>query len=105
MSPPWLPILRDALDLEWPDAPHIGTLATVDVGHFPHARNVVVRAIDDAGNLHIASDARSEKNAHLRQTPMAELVFQLPSRREQFRLSGRVQISSTATDPSLTMRL
>jgi pyridoxamine 5'-phosphate oxidase len=105
MSPPWLPILRDALDLEWPHAPRVATLATVDRDNVPHARSVVVRAIEDAGVLHITSDARSGKNAHLRHAPSAELVFWLPARREQFRLAGRVTINSHTTDAPLATRL
>jgi PPOX class probable FMN-dependent enzyme len=95
---PWLQPLRDALDLEFSTKPRIATLATVDEHHHPRARSIVVRRIDDAGHLHLVSDARSEKNAHLRQTPFAELVFWLPTRRQQFRLAGPATITTSAGD-------
>lgn len=98
MSPPWLQPFRDALDLEFGDRPRIATLATVDGHHLPRARSIVVRCIDDDGACHLVSDARSEKNDHLRATPFAELVFWLPMRRQQFRLAGPTTITTLADD-------
>src|SRR5688572_18385236 len=96
MSPPWLQPLTDALDLEYPAQPRIATLATVDPSQRPHARSVVLRRINDEGTLTIVSDARSQKNAHLRVTPFAEVVLYLPTRREQFRLAGPVRLIAAA---------
>jgi PPOX class probable FMN-dependent enzyme len=101
MTPAWLQLLRDALDLEFAHRPRIATLATVDATHRPRARSIVVRGIDDNGALHITSDARSDKNTHLRATPFAELVFWLPTRREQFRLAGPTTITTLADNHSL----
>jgi PPOX class probable FMN-dependent enzyme len=101
MTPSWLPILRDALDLDYAAAPRIATLATVDPHHRPRARSVVIRRIDDDGSLHIATDARSDKHHHLQSTPFAELVFWLPKRREQFRLAGPVTLTSRGDNPAL----
>src|SRR3954469_9056592 len=100
MTLPWLQLLRDALDLEFAEGrPRVATLATVGEDGRPRARNVVVRRIDDDAALHVVSDARSSKNAHLRKTPFAELVLWLPTRREQFRLAVRTQITGHA-DPA-----
>ena len=90
MTIPWLPILRDALDLEYADRPRIATLATIDADR-PRARSVILRRIDDDGTLWIVSSAHSEKNRQLRQTPHAELVLYLPTSREQFRLFGQAK--------------
>jgi pyridoxamine 5'-phosphate oxidase len=100
MTPLVTQLLKDALDLEWPHAPPVATLATVDAHCRPRARSVIVRNITDDGNLWIASDARSEKNQHLRTTPDAELVFWLPTTRQQFRLLCEAQVIGKDTaDP------
>ncbi|HEY7118867.1 MAG TPA: pyridoxamine 5'-phosphate oxidase family protein [Tepidisphaeraceae bacterium] len=99
---PWLPILRDSLDLEFgADKPRIATLATVDEHHRPSARSIILRQIDDDGALHFVTDARSPKTAHLRLWPFAELVLWLPIRREQFRLAGPTTITTSADNPTL----
>jgi PPOX class probable FMN-dependent enzyme len=100
MTPSVTQLLRDALDLEFPRTPRVATLATVDPHRRPRARNVIVRNITDEGHLWIASDARSEKNAHLRAMPDAELVFWLPTSRQQFRLLCEAQVrGKDAADP------
>lgn len=102
MIPPWLPTLRDALDLEFgPNRPRIATLATADELHRPRARSVVLRQLDDDGALHLTSDARTAKNRHLLTTPIAELVCYLPQRREQFRLFGPATLTTQADNPTL----
>jgi len=102
MTPNWLPILRDALDLEFgPTRPRIATLATADELHRPRARSVILRQLDDDGVLHLTSDARSSKNRHLRTTPFAELVIYLPTRREQFRLFGPTVLTTHSDNPQL----
>jgi PPOX class probable FMN-dependent enzyme len=96
MSPPWLPRLINALDLEYARRPRIAALATVDPDGHPTVRHVVCRRIGDDGAAVIVSDARSQKNRHLRALPFAELAFWLPTRREQFRLAGRVRLITAA---------
>jgi PPOX class probable FMN-dependent enzyme len=100
MTPSVTQVLRDALDLEFPRSPRVATLATVDPHRRPRARNVLVRNITDDGILWIVSDGRSEKNQHLRTTPDAELVFWLPTSRQQFRLLCEAQVlGKDAGDP------
>src|SRR5687768_13042385 len=101
MIPSWLPLLTDALDLEYGPRPRIATLATVDDRHRPRARSIVLRQLDDDGALHLVSDARSPKNHHLRATPFAELVLWLPARREQFRLFGPTVVTPRPDNPQL----
>jgi pyridoxamine 5'-phosphate oxidase len=80
----WIDELRIALDDEYADRPVVGVLATVDRD----------------GAVWVGTDQRSFKNGQVRHTPFAELVFWLPSRREQFRLSGSVDVlCSTDDDP------
>ncbi len=96
----WILDLRRALDAEYGDRPRIATLATVDRDGRPHGRSIVCRHIEDSGALWIATDARSAKNGQVRHEPSAELVFWLPTRREQFRVHGVVEILvSTDDDP------
>ena len=95
---PWLPILRRALEAEYADRPRIATLATIDLDRQPRARTVILRRIDDDGTLWIASDGHSDKNAHLRHTADAELVFYLPTSREQFRIFGRCRVIGRGDD-------
>jgi pyridoxamine 5'-phosphate oxidase len=98
---PWLPILRDALDIEFGGRPRVATAATTDADHRPRARSVVIRRIDDDGSLYFVSDARSDKNAQLRHFPYAELVFWLPTPRVQIRLAGRAAVVGRGDHPGL----
>ena len=90
MTPEWLNLFRASI--AGSGAPVIGTLATVDAAGAPRARSIVCRELGDDGSLWLTSDARSDKASHLRRRPEAELVFWLPATREQFRLSGRVEL-------------
>ena len=93
MSDDWVRLLRDALDDEYGrDRPRIATLATVDERGRPRARSVVCRKLTDDGATWYVSDGRSEKNAHVRANPSAEIVFWLSGRREQFRILGTMTI-------------
>ena len=87
----WLDMLRAAIDDEFGQRPRVVTLATVDAGG-PAARSVVCRRIDQKGWLYFASDGRSAKNGQLRVNASGEIVCWLPTRREQFRVSGPVNI-------------
>jgi PPOX class probable FMN-dependent enzyme len=89
----WLVELFAAMGAVQRSTPLIATLATVDFLGRPRARSVVCRRIDEEdGSIWIASDARSEKNEHARETKLAELVIWLPQPREQFRLFGDVSV-------------
>jgi pyridoxamine 5'-phosphate oxidase len=103
----WIEVLRAALDDEFGDAqPRVCTLATVDDDGEPVARMVVCRRIDEVGRLYFVSDARSEKNAHLRRLPVAAVVFWLPRRREQIRLRGAfVEILDSLDNPPVRQRM
>jgi PPOX class probable FMN-dependent enzyme len=96
----WVDELTRALSDEFGDKPHVCTLATVDKNGAPRARSIVCRKLASDGSLWIVSDARSEKNEHLKAAPQAEAVFWLPTSRQQFRLLGSVRISNTANDPA-----
>lgn len=100
LPPPWLPELRSALDAEFADRPRVAALATVDEDGRPRVRSVVCRRVEAHGDLWLCSDARSAKNAQLKHNPAAELAFWLPSRREQYRVSGSVAVlSARSPDP------
>jgi pyridoxamine 5'-phosphate oxidase len=97
----WLSLLRSALDAEYAGRPRIATLATIDLNRQPRARTIILRRIDDEGVLWMTSDQQSDKNAHLRHTPLAELVLYLPKRREQFRLFGPCHVIGRGDDQPL----
>jgi len=107
----WIESVRQALDREFGDKPRVVVLATVELNVSgsgnamgePRARCVICRRIDELGNLAFVSDARSEKNAQVRQTPVAEAVFWLPSQRLQYRVRGTVSIDGeTSASPDRT---
>lgn len=90
----WIDEFRAALDAEFAAKPRVGALATVDDEGRPRVRSVVCRRVEDDGSLWVASDSRSEKNGQAASHPFGEIVFWLPSRREQFRLAGTLQVVS-----------
>jgi len=90
--PPWVPIFRDELDLEYGQRPRIAQLATVDEGGRPRVRSVVCRRVSDAGALVVASDGRSPKNQQVRENGSTELAFWLTGRRKQFRVGGSTAV-------------
>ncbi len=93
----WIGELRSALAREFGEGkPHIATLATVDRGGSPRARTVVCRRVAADGSLCVVSDARSEKNDHVKANPQAEVVFWLPTLREQYRVLGSVRMAGAA---------
>lgn len=93
----WLKELRSAVETEYGAAPAVATLAVVDGYGLPSGRSVVCRRINEDGSVWVASDARSQKNSHLRRHADAELVLWLPKSRVQFRLFCRVDLM-TALD-------
>lgn len=92
----WIGELQSALSREFGDRPHLATLATVDRSGAPRGRMVVCRRVGDEGNVLIVSDSRSEKNDQMKTNPQAEVVFWLPSLREQFRVLGSTRITGAS---------
>src|SRR5687768_7583827 len=88
----WVAEFRSSLEREFGDHPRVAALATVDESDHPRARSVVCRQVEDDGTTWYTSDARSAKNRQLSREPRAEAVFWLPMLREQYRISGRVDI-------------
>jgi len=98
---PWLGIFQEALAAEYADRPRIVTLATVDAENHPRARTVILRQIDNDGSLWITSSGKAEKNAQVRNAPMAEVVAYLPTRRDQFRLAGAAKVIGLGDDDTV----
>ena len=75
-------------------------LATVRPNGRPANRTVVFRNfIPETNCLTFVTDSRSEKVQHLTENPAAELCWYFTQTREQFRLSGDIQIiTEVATD-------
>src|SRR5829696_6010744 len=98
----WVGELTRALGNEYgTDKPRVCTLATVDKGGLPRARSVVCRRVSADGAVWLASDARSEKNDQVKANPQAEVVFWLPTLREQFRVQGSVKVlGEPSRDPA-----
>lgn len=92
----WIAELQSALDREFGDKPPLAALASVDRSGAPRARMVVCRRITDDGNVLIVSDSRSEKNDQLKTNLQAEVVFWLPTLREQFRVLGSTRITGAS---------
>lgn len=93
----WLDLLTRSLAAEYGQRPHICALAT-RAGH-PRSvavRSIVCRAIRSDTTLLFASDARSEKNAALRDNPAAEVLFWMPTLKRQFRLAGIIRLLTHA---------
>lgn len=75
-------------------------LATVRGDGRPACRTVVFRGFlggpedtaEDASRLTFVTDARSEKVGELGQQPACELCWYLPGTREQFRITGRMEV-------------
>jgi pyridoxamine 5'-phosphate oxidase len=68
-------------------------LATVRLDGRPANRTVVFRGFGSGSDrLIFISDDRSQKQAELRQQPWAEICWYFPKSREQFRISGQVEV-------------
>ncbi|PSF36645.1 pyridoxamine 5'-phosphate oxidase [Aphanothece hegewaldii CCALA 016] len=76
-------------------------LATVNKNGHPANRTVVYRGFRDKTNqIQIISDLRSDKIEQINYSPWAEICWYFSQTREQFRLTGTIQIIS-ASDESL----
>ena len=97
--PPWRQLIRGARERE-----RRGTwsrwlqLASVACDGTPRVRTLVFRGWSGPAQLDLLSDARTEKITELQQTPYTELCWLLPKARCQFRLRGRVSLSSDDDD-------
>ena len=81
----WVAALTKSLAEEFgEDRPRVCTLATVDKSGAPRARSVICRKVGEDGSVWFLIDGRSEKADHLKAVPQAEVVFWLPTVREQF---------------------
>lgn len=78
-------------------------LATVDPEGYPTNRTVVFRGFaEPSDRLKIITDHRSGKIAHLAQKPWGAISWYFRKTREQFRLSGPIQmVESDTAEPAL----
>jgi pyridoxamine 5'-phosphate oxidase len=93
--PDWLDEMRRDLDAELGRAPKVATRATIAgpaTAPTVEARSVAIRALGDDGSLTFTSDGRSGKNAELAGNASAALVFWLPQRKRQYRLTGTAAV-------------
>jgi pyridoxamine 5'-phosphate oxidase len=97
-SIPWLEPLHEALEAEFHARNRIASLATADGQGNPHVRCIICRYFGPDGSIGFATDSRSEKMEQVRAKPRAELLFWLPSWREQFRIAGELRLLDEA-DP------
>ncbi len=74
-------------------------LATVDRDGSPYNRTVVIRGFrSETNELHVVTDARSQKIAHLQETPRVALCWYLTASRQQFRFRGCVTLVDAAAE-------
>lgn len=83
-------------------------VATVDERGRPTNRTVVYRGFlptpdgrVDENVLTFVTDRRSEKVRHLDRAPFAEVAWYFPVTREQYRISGRVQVVTEQTKDAM----
>jgi pyridoxamine 5'-phosphate oxidase len=102
MLAPWRSLLSSAIHRNR-SQPHSRyfQLATVNLAGHPTNRTVVFRGfLDDQQNqLKIITDIRSSKIQDIEHQPLAEACWYFTKTREQFRLSGQLQII-TAQEPN-----
>ena len=80
-------------------------LATVDTQGLPANRTVVFRGFLEGSNqLQFITDFRSDKIAHIKAKPWAEICWYFTKSREQFRLFGKL-VLVTAADLEPTLQL
>lgn len=99
----WRPLLEEALRLHAHQPPsRYAQLASVRQDGRPANRTVNFRFFLDPGDrLVFTTDLRSAKITQLKAQPWAELCWYFEETREQFRLSGRVEIVGESQDPEL----
>lgn len=101
---PWRPAIARALhrNRSLPYARYL-QLATVCPDGKPANRTVVFRGfLDETNQLKFVTDLRSEKPEQIAYNPWAEVCWYFPTTREQFRLTGTLQlVTDQATDEKL----
>ncbi|KAJ9534878.1 hypothetical protein QJQ45_029562 [Haematococcus lacustris] len=92
--PPWLSIIEKSVKANKSLAyARYVQLATIRPDGRPANRTVVFRGfLKESSDLTFITDLRSNKVAELSANPAAEVAWYLPQTREQFRLSGNLQV-------------
>lgn len=85
-------------------APHVMTLATVDVAGRPDARVTVLEDVDDSA-FWVAASESSPKGKQLGRVPVAALVFHWPVMGRQVRVRGAVRAADDARTAAAFERL
>ncbi|MDV3001424.1 MAG: hypothetical protein N5P05_003030 [Chroococcopsis gigantea SAG 12.99] len=91
---PWRPAIAKALHLgrRSPQSRYF-QLATTGVDGRPSNRTVVFRGyLEPSNTIQIITDTRSEKIRDLQTHPWGEICWYFAETREQFRLSGRIEV-------------
>ena len=94
-TPAWVSLVRTSLakNKKYGPAVKYVQLATVRQDHSPAVRTVVFRDfLPKSSQLSFVTDSRSEKCAHLKDNPRAEVCWYFPQSREQWRFSGIMRI-------------
>lgn len=92
--PPWHSDMQKALQLNSsnPESRYL-QFATVSSHGLPNVRTVVFRGIQQqTGKLIFHTDRRSEKIRDIEHSPSAQLCWYLAQTREQFRISGCIEV-------------
>lgn len=79
--------LTDAIDAKIPE-PHAITLVTVDEAGRPDARVLIIKDIDDDGNIAIATSAHSAKGQQLANNPKVALSWYCTPHARAIRIKG-----------------
>ncbi|WP_432563417.1 pyridoxine/pyridoxamine 5'-phosphate oxidase [Kineococcus sp. SYSU DK003] len=95
--------LRDAVAADVP-APHVMTLATVDVAGRPDARVTLLEDVDEQA-FWVAASETSPKGKQLGRVPVAALVFHWPQLGRQVRVRGSVRAADEARTADAFERL
>lgn len=101
---PWRPLLARALHRNRSEAhSRYFQLATVRADGRPANRTVVFRGfLDDATNqLQLITDLRSDKINQIQQQPWAEVCWYFTKTREQFRITGMLELVTAESDSFL----
>jgi PPOX class probable FMN-dependent enzyme len=92
--PPWRANIQNALDQNLNKAEsRYMQLATMDSQQQPSVRTIVFRGfLENTSTLIMHTDQRSEKVAQISEQPRAQICWYFADSREQFRLSGTLEI-------------
>lgn len=90
--------LTDAIDAKIPE-PHAITLVTVDEKGHPDARVLIIKDIDDEGNIAIATSAHSAKGQQLLNNPKVALSWYCTPHARAIRIKG----TASPADPKVSV--